>query len=79
MTDLSIRLFVAMSSVMTSIKDSMHREEGQDLLEYMLLGGLVAAAIVAILIIFSPFLATGFTNIGKCIDFDKGTTCAPGF
>ena len=79
MTDLSIRLFVAMSSVMTSIKDSMHREEGQDLLEYMLLGGLIAAAIVALLVVFSGTLATGFANIGKCVDFDKATTCKPGF
>ena len=80
MTDLSIRLFVAMTSMLTSIQDGMHRrEEGQDLLEYALLGGLIAAGIVAVLALFGTQITNMVTNIGKCIDFDSSTPCTPGF
>ena len=59
---------------------SLHRDErGQDMLEWVLLGGLVAAGIVAVLAIFTPFLSTMVTNIGYCIDFSSATTCNPGF
>lgn len=50
-------------------------ERGQDLLEYALLGGLIAAALVALGVIFSPALATMAGNIGDCIDFDGLTDC----
>jgi Flp pilus assembly pilin Flp len=63
----------------TWVLSHMRRENGQDLLEYALLGGLVAAAIVAVLVLFTGALNTMFTNIGNCIDFDSATACSPGF
>jgi len=54
-------------------------ERGQDLIEYALLGGLVAAAIVGIITlgIISGAVSSMATNIGYCIDFKKSTTCGP--
>jgi Flp pilus assembly pilin Flp len=50
-------------------------ERGQDLVEYALLSGLIAVAILAAII--SGVLTTGLNTmavaIGECIDFD--TTC----
>ncbi len=52
-------------------------ERGQDLLEYALLGGLIAAAIVALLSlgILSGGVNSMVTNIRDCIDFEAATTC----
>jgi Flp pilus assembly pilin Flp len=53
-------------------------EVGQDLIEYALLGGLIAAALIAVAVLTG--LTTAVTamadGIGECIDFD-GTDCAP--
>ena len=54
-------------------------ERGQDLLEYALLGGLIAAAIVAVLLLMTGALTDMITNIGYCIDFTSSTLCDPGF
>ena len=69
------RVMLAVSGLRTRLAE----ERGQDLLEYALLGGLIAAAIVALVTIFNPALAAMATNIGNCIDFDGGTNCTPGF
>ena len=52
-------------------------ERGQDLLEYALLGGLIAAAIVALLGagIMSGGVNSMVTNIRDCIDFEANTNC----
>jgi len=75
-TNLSIKLYGFMTGLLSDLKS---REEGQDLLEYVLLGGLIAAAIVALVLIFNPFLANMAANIGRCLDFDSATNCNPGF
>lgn len=53
----------------------IREERGQDLVEYALLSGLIAVAILAAII--SGVLTTGLNTmavaIGECIDFD--TTC----
>jgi Flp pilus assembly pilin Flp len=55
----------------------MVREDGQDLIEYALLGGLIAAALVAVGVLLA--LTNGVTDmangIGDCIDFDNATAC----
>ncbi len=52
-------------------------ERGQDLIEYALLGGLVAAAIIAVLSLglLSGGVNSMVTNIRDCIDFEASTTC----
>jgi Flp pilus assembly pilin Flp len=54
-------------------------EKGQDLLEYALLGGLIAAAIIAVIALGTMTTAiTDMANaIGDCIDFDSTTACDP--
>jgi Flp pilus assembly pilin Flp len=52
-------------------------ERGQDLIEYAMLGGLIAIALAAGALVFSGALASMSTGISHCIDFNSGTTCAP--
>jgi Flp pilus assembly pilin Flp len=54
-------------------------ERGQDLIEYAMLGGLIAATLVglAVLAAYSDALQAMAGGIGNCIDFDGGTVCNP--
>jgi Flp pilus assembly pilin Flp len=75
-TDISIRVYAFLTSALASLRE---REEGQDLIEYAMLGGLIAAAIVAVLFLFSGAIDNMIQGIGNCIDFNNGTSCDPGF
>ncbi|HXF50539.1 MAG TPA: Flp family type IVb pilin [Dehalococcoidia bacterium] len=50
-------------------------EHGQDLLEYALLGGFIAAAIVAAFLVFPGAVNSMVTNIKDCVDFTSTTNC----
>jgi Flp pilus assembly pilin Flp len=52
-------------------------EKGQDLIEYAMLGGLIALAIIASVLFLQGAIADMGTGIGNCIDFDSATSCAP--
>lgn len=52
-------------------------ERGQDLIEYAMLGGLLAIALMAGALLLSPAITGMATGIGRCIDFTSTTTCAP--
>ena len=56
-------------------------ERGQDLIEYALLGGAIAVAIMVIVTagILSGALTAMADGIGDCIDFDNsvGSECGP--
>jgi Flp pilus assembly pilin Flp len=54
-------------------------ERGQDLIEYAMLGGLIALAIAAVatLGVLSGAIESMADGIGACIDFDSLTDCAP--
>ena len=80
MTNISIRMYAFVTTALASLADRAHSDErGQDLLEWVLLSGLVAAGIIAVLAIFTPFLNDMVTNIGHCIDFSNNPACSPGF
>ena len=66
-------------AAVSTLKARLTEERGQDLLEYALLGGLIAAGIVAVLVLFTGVISTMMTNIGSCIDFTSSTGCNPGF
>ena len=71
----------ALLRAVTSVKGLRARlseERGQDLLEYALLGGMVAIGILAALVIFTPALESMATGIKNCIDFTDATICDPG-
>lgn len=61
-----------------TLKARLSEERGQDLLEYVLLGGMVALGILAAMIIFTPALQAMATGIKNCIDFTSTTACTPG-
>ena len=60
------------NSVILSIIAGLRSERGQDLLEYALLSGLIAAAIITAfsLAAFTGALDSMATNIAACVDFD---------
>jgi len=58
----------------------LHRDErGQDLIEYALLGGLIALTLMAaaVLLAMTGALQSMGAGIGRCIDFTTATPCAP--
>ena len=64
--------------VISSMLARMRGERGQDLIEYGLLAGLIALAIIGVSVIaFSGTLDNMVTGIGYCIDFNNTTSCAP--
>ena len=69
-----------MLNVYTWILAHLRRERGQDLIEYAMLSGLIAAAIVAVgIIVFSGALTDMAGGISSCIDFSATSICNPGF
>jgi Flp pilus assembly pilin Flp len=64
--------------VVSWIQARMVREDGQDLIEYALLGGLIAAALIAVAVLtaLSDGVEDMANGIAECIDFD-GTDCTP--
>jgi Flp pilus assembly pilin Flp len=61
--------------VVAWIQARMARQDGQDLIEYALLSGLIAFAIIAVgVVTLSGALNGMITGIGNCIDFD-GLNC----
>jgi Flp pilus assembly pilin Flp len=67
------------TSAVSSFVDKLKNEDGQDLIEYALLGGLIAAAIAAAAAagIMSGALSAMGAGIGRCIDFKASTSCGP--
>jgi Flp pilus assembly pilin Flp len=67
-----------LTSVFAWILARLQSERGQDLIEYAMLGGLIALAIIAVgTLAFSDALESMAAGIGACIDFDSGTGCDP--
>ena len=61
-----------------TLRDRARSERGQDVMEYAMLSGLIALAIIAVgVAFFSGALEDMFTGIGNCVDFDKATGCNP--
>jgi Flp pilus assembly pilin Flp len=67
-----------MLRIATWLRLHIRSERGQDLIEYALLGGLIAGALLAVAVLTG--MTTGVTDmangIAECIDFD-GTDCTP--
>jgi pilus assembly protein Flp/PilA len=61
-----LSLFVSLQSYFATAKDRLSREEtGATAVEYGLIIGLIAVAIVAVLVILGPQLAALFTGISS--------------
>ena len=70
-----------MLHVYTWILAHLRQERGQDLIEYAMLSGLIAAALVAVLAlgVLTGAVEGMAEGVSDCIDFDSGTACAAGF
>ena len=80
MKNISIRIQMLAMSAISSVVSKAQREEGQDLIEYAMLGGLIAAAIVAVgILVYQNGLTSMAQGIQNCIDFKQSTSCSPGF
>jgi len=61
-----------------TLKMWLSDDHGQDIMEYAMLSGLIALAIIAVgVAFFSGALESMFGGIGDCIDFKSSTVCAP--
>lgn len=60
---------------------SLKDERGQDLLEYALLGGGIALAIILGFVLFSDAVTAMVQGIRNCIDFNNSanSVCSPGW
>ncbi|HUF52949.1 MAG TPA: Flp family type IVb pilin [Dehalococcoidia bacterium] len=70
-------MYALISVVGQWLKMHVRSERGQDLIEYAMLGGLLAIAIAAAVFLLSGAIGSMATGIGNCIDFNSGTVCAP--
>ena len=66
-----------LSVLITWIKAHVPSERGQDLIEYAMLGGLIALAIAGAILFLSGAISSMAQGISDCIDFKDSTTCAP--
>ncbi len=75
-TLINTALMRAMAAV-ADLRARLADERGQDLLEYALLGGLIAAAITAAAVVatMTGALDAMASGIADCIDFDSTTSC----
>ena len=66
-----------LNTLVVWLKLHVRSERGQDLIEYALLGGLIAGALLAVAVLTG--LTTAVTDmangVGDCIDFDSATAC----
>jgi Flp pilus assembly pilin Flp len=73
---------IALTRVRLAVSDLKVRlteERGQDLLEYALLGGLLAAALVTGFALFAGDITVMTDAIADCIDFDNSVGSGCGF
>lgn len=75
LTDLSIRIVATIQTAIAMLHDE---ERGQDTLEWVLMGGLIAVGIMAVMYLFGGTLQDMVQNVGYCLDFTNSTTCSPG-
>ena len=64
---------VRVMAAVSGLRARLSEERGQDLLEYALLGGLIAAAITGAIVVttMTGALDSMASGIGNCIDFDN--------
>jgi len=59
-----------------SLKAKLSSERGQDVIEYAILSGLIALALVAVgVVVFQTGVTNFFKTVADCIDFSDGLGC----
>jgi len=75
MSDLALRIQIWVTTTLAS----MQEERGQDLTEYALWTGVIALTLtgIGVLVALSGAVDLLGLGIGRCVDFNKATTCNP--
>ena len=71
-------MYRMLNSIGLWLKLHVRSERGQDLIEYAMLGGLIAVALaLSSLLLLTGGIADMGDGIASCVDFDGGTDCGP--
>jgi len=73
-TNISLAIWTNIQTFVSRLRE----EHGQDTLEWALIGGLMAVALVAAFLILRPEIVQMATNMGACVDFDSTSPCIAG-
>jgi Flp pilus assembly pilin Flp len=71
------KTFMLIAYFKTWLSLHIRSESGQDLIEYAMLGGLIALALIGGGLAFSGALTSMASGISGCIDFNSATPCKP--
>jgi pilus assembly protein Flp/PilA len=64
MKDLTLRFYVRMHALKGAVRDAMKDENGQDMVEYAVVMGLIALGATVAMKALATSIGSGFTNIG---------------
>lgn len=63
----------------SALADKLNRDErGQDTLEWTMISGLMAVALLVLAGIFTTALTSFANGVKNCVDFNAATTCVAG-
>lgn len=66
------------NSMVIWIQMFLRNQRGQDMIEYALISGLIAATLIGVgVLLFGDALDSMAAGIGNCIDFESSTNCDP--
>ena len=60
-----------------TLKARARGERGQDVMEYALITGGIAIALIVAILVFTGAISNAFSVLEKCIDFDSTSVCGP--
>jgi len=76
---MALYLQATVMTYVSMLAEKLHRDErGQDTLEWTMITGLMAVAILAMLGIFTGALGSFANGVERCVDFDAASTCVAG-
>ena len=76
---MALYLQTTVATYVSMLVEKLHRDErGQDTLEWTMITGLMAVAILAMVGIFTGALTSFANGVQNCVDFDAATACVAG-
>ena len=67
-----------LNSMVIWLQMFLRNQRGQDMIEYALISGLIAATLIGVgVLLFGDALDSMAEGIGNCIDFESSTNCDP--
>jgi Flp pilus assembly pilin Flp len=76
---MALYLQATVVSYVSTLLEKLHSDQrGQDTLEWTMITGLMAVALLVIAGIFTPALTAFANGVKNCVDFSSATTCVAG-